>query len=95
MATSLVAALHAVSDTPITLVGGHDGIYEIAVDGDLIYANQGSCAQGFPSDAEVVNQIADRLGFEPPSALASTPVATSGDGPSCPLPAELDQRPTE
>lgn len=49
MATSLVAALHAVSDTPITLVGGHDGIYEIAVDGDLIYANQGSCAQGFPA----------------------------------------------
>ena len=82
MAASLVAAIHEGSDTPVTLVGGHNGIYEVAVDGETIYTNQGTCAAGFPSDAEIVGQIAERLGFEP--AQVSSAAAADCCGPAVP-----------
>jgi len=38
------------------LVEGHDGIYEVTVDGKVVFSNKGGCA-GLPSDEEVLRGI--------------------------------------
>ncbi len=80
-----MAAIHSVTDTAISLVGGHDGIYEIAVGGDVLYTNQGDCVGPLPSDAELVAQIAPLAGFDADPADGPVQMIDPGDGATCPI----------
>ncbi len=80
-----MAAIHAVTDTAISLVGGHDGIYEIAVGSNVLYTNQGDCAAALPSDTELVAQIAPLAGFDADPADGPVQMIEPGDGATCPI----------
>ncbi len=80
-----MAAIHAVTNTPISLVGGHDGIYEIAVGGTVIYTNQGDCVAALPSDTDLVAQIAPLAGFDADPADGPVQMIDPEDAATCPI----------
>jgi hypothetical protein len=49
----------AVKDTfgiPANLIEGHNGIYEVTVNGDIVYTNRGKCSR-LPTIGEVLKEI--------------------------------------
>ena len=43
------------------LVGGHGGIFEVSLDGDVAYSNRGT-GHGIPGDDEVIAALRGALG---------------------------------
>lgn len=56
MASSLAAAIKNKFGITARLTEGHNGIYEVAVNGTVIYSNQGSCSQR-PKEEEIFREI--------------------------------------
>lgn len=56
MASSLVARIREIFGISPNLVEGHNGIYEVAVNGQVVATNQGRCS-GIPSDEEILQEI--------------------------------------
>ena len=78
MVTSLAAAIESTLDLKVELIEGHDGIYEVSVDNEVVYTNMGQCSQGFPKDGQIVEQIGRLIGVTPDSRVSSSPVETNG-----------------
>lgn len=57
MASSLVAAIRREFGITAKLKEGHDGIYEVTVNGNLVYTNQSTCASGFPTNEDIFQEI--------------------------------------
>jgi len=56
MASSLVDRIREIFGISPNLVEGHNGIYEVAIDGKVVVTNQGKCS-GIPSDEEILQDI--------------------------------------
>ncbi len=57
MATILAAAIQDVFGTKPILVDGLDGIYEVSLNGNVIYTNQSQCSSGFPANEEIFLEV--------------------------------------
>jgi hypothetical protein len=88
MASSLAAAIEAKFGLKATLNEGHNGIYEVTINGDVVYTNQGQCSQGLPTDEQIFEEIGkytdplpdvDQKINMPSDSNDSTP----GEGSSC------------
>jgi hypothetical protein len=56
MASSLVARIKEIFGITAQLVDGHNGIYEVAINGNVVVTNQGKCS-GIPSDEAILQEI--------------------------------------
>jgi hypothetical protein len=56
MASSLVARIREIFGISPNLVEGHNGIYEVAINGKVVVTNQGKCS-GIPSEEEILQEI--------------------------------------
>jgi hypothetical protein len=56
MASSLVARIKDIFGITAQLVDGHNGIYEVAINGQVAVTNQGKCS-GIPSDEAILQEI--------------------------------------
>lgn len=65
MATSLAATIESAFDVKVTLVEGHNGIYEVSIGNEVLYTNGGQCSQGFPSHEQIIEQIGQFIGEAP------------------------------
>ena len=88
MATSLVVAIESALDLDVELVEGHDGIYEVSVDNEVVYTNMSQCSQGFPSSDQIVEQIGRFIGVTPKRLAPPEHQPEQEDGPACPLPVQ-------
>jgi hypothetical protein len=52
----LAARIEAEFGITPELIGGHGGIYELSIDGAVVYSNRGSCGQ-IPEDEELFREI--------------------------------------
>ena len=84
-ATGLVGAIHSVTDTAVTLIGGHGGIYEVQVGDEVLYTNQGSNPAALPSDADLVALIAPLAGFDAKPADGPVQMIEATEAASCPI----------
>ena len=86
MASSLAARIQAEFGITSELIGGHGGIYELSINGAIVYTNQSSCGQ-FPADEVIFNEI--RKLHDPISAEDKVEREGAGEitAPSCSLPA--------
>ena len=55
-----MAALHASIDEPVTLIGGHDAIYEVRVGDELVYTNESVCGREIPEAADLAALVIER-----------------------------------
>lgn len=86
MAASLAAAIKSGLDATATLVEGHDGIYEVSVENEIVYTNNSSCSQGFPSNELVVGKVGEAIGVTPAGESPSGLQADTAEGAACPIP---------
>lgn len=99
MATSLAAAIESALDLDVELVEGHNGIYEVSVDNEVVYTNMSQCGQGFPSADQIVEQIGRFIGVTPKRLAPSESRPEQEQSPACPLPIQspdvkiADQKP--
>lgn len=56
MASGLAARIKDIFGITAQLVDGHNGIYEVAIDGKVVVTNQGKCS-GIPSDEAILQEI--------------------------------------
>ena len=56
MASSLAAAIEKEFGIIAKLKEGHNGIYEVAINGNVVYTNQSACGQ-LPTDEEIFQEI--------------------------------------
>jgi hypothetical protein len=56
MASGLAARIKDVFGIIPQLVDGHNGIYEVAINGKAVVTNQGKC-RGIPTDEEILQEI--------------------------------------
>ncbi len=91
MATSLAAAIGSAFDTEVTLVEGHNGIYEVSIGYEVLYTNEGQCSQGFPSHEQIIEQIGQFIGEAPKQSPQSESRTDQDQAPSCTLPNESTQ----
>lgn len=56
MASGLVARIKDIFGISANLVDGHNGIYEVAINGKVVVTNQGKCS-GIPSDEAILQEI--------------------------------------
>lgn len=56
MASSLAAAIEKKFGITAKLKEGHNSIYEVAINGNVVYTNQSACGQ-FPTDEEIFQEI--------------------------------------
>jgi hypothetical protein len=56
MASSLAARIKEIFGISPQLVEGHNGIYEVAINGQVVVTNQGKCS-GIPTDEEILQEI--------------------------------------
>jgi hypothetical protein len=56
MASSLAARIKEIFGVSSQLIEGHNGIYEVAINGQVIVTNQGKCS-GIPSDEVILQEI--------------------------------------
>lgn len=87
MAARLATAIESALDLRVELVEGHNGIYEIALDNDVVYTNRGQCSQGFPDDIKIVELIGRSIGVTSKPQASPEPKADLEQAPACPLPA--------
>lgn len=60
MATSLAAAIENKFGTNVKMIEGHNGVYDVAVNGNLIFTNQGKCNQR-PKEEQIFDEIQKQL----------------------------------
>ena len=63
MATSLAATIESTFNIKTRLNKGHDGIYEVSVDGKIAYSNKSQCGRAFPSNTQIIEQISKLTGM--------------------------------
>jgi hypothetical protein len=56
LAARLAAAIEKTFGITAKLIEGHNGIYEVTVNKEIIYTNQGRCSQ-LPTDREILGKI--------------------------------------
>lgn len=56
------AAIRKALGIPVTLVKGDRGIFEVRLDGDLIYSKK-ECADQFPTHAAIIAMLRPRESF--------------------------------
>lgn len=56
MASGLAARIKEIFGIASRLVEGHNGIYEVAINGQAVVTNQGKCS-GVPGDEEILQEI--------------------------------------
>lgn len=56
MASGLAARIKEIFGISPQLVEGHNGIYEVAINGQVVVTNQGRCS-GIPTDEELLQEI--------------------------------------
>jgi predicted Rdx family selenoprotein len=56
MASSLAARIKEIFGTSPRLIEGHNGIYEVAINRQVVVTNQGKCG-GIPTDEEILQEI--------------------------------------
>jgi hypothetical protein len=56
MASGLAARIKDIFGISANLVDGHNGIYELAINGKVVVTNQGKCS-GIPSDEAILEEI--------------------------------------
>ena len=56
MASSLAAKIKEIFGIASRLVEGHNGIYEVAINGQVVVTNQGKCS-GVPTDADILSVV--------------------------------------
>jgi hypothetical protein len=56
MASGLAARIKEIFGITAQLVDGHNGIYEVAINGKVVVTNQGKCS-GIPSDEAILQEI--------------------------------------
>jgi len=56
MASGLAARIKDIFGITPQLVDGHNGIYEVAIHGQVVATNQGKCS-GIPNDEEILQEI--------------------------------------
>jgi hypothetical protein len=56
MASGLAARIKDIFGIAPQLVEGHNGIYEISINGKVVVTNQGKCS-GIPSDEAILQEI--------------------------------------
>lgn len=86
MATSLVAAIESAFEIKSTLIEGHNGIYEVKINDQVVYSNQSQCKEGSPGPEQIVDEIGRYIGVKPKlnNLLDVNPDQESA--PACPLP---------
>lgn len=60
MASSLAARIGDIFGISPQLLEGHNGIYEVAINGKVVVTNQGKCS-GVPSDEAILQEIRKHL----------------------------------
>jgi hypothetical protein len=92
MAASLAASIQGQFGIEANLVEGHNGIYEVAVNGNTIYSNQSTCSSGFPTNEEIFQGISAYVQpLETPMAVAVTENNMEDSAPFCPLSGTADE----
>jgi hypothetical protein len=56
IASGLAAKIKEIFGITPQLVEGHNGIYEVAINGQVAVTNQGKCS-GIPTDEEILQEI--------------------------------------
>lgn len=56
MASSLVARIREIFGISPNLIEGHNGIYEVTINGKVVVTKQGKCS-GIPSEEEILQEI--------------------------------------
>jgi hypothetical protein len=56
MASGLAARIKDIFGIAANLVDGHNGIYEVSINGKVLVTDQGKCS-GIPSDEEILQEI--------------------------------------
>lgn len=56
MASSLAARIEAIFGVTPQLVDGHNGIYAVSINGEVVVTNQGKCA-GTPTEDEILSEV--------------------------------------
>jgi hypothetical protein len=59
-ASSLAAAIENKFGTTVKLIEGHNGVYNVAVNGNLIFTNQGKCSER-PTEEQIIEEIQKQL----------------------------------
>jgi hypothetical protein len=75
----LAAAIKSAFDLKAELVEGHDGIYEVSIEGQVIYTNSSSCSQGFPDHGEIIERVSKATGLTPAESCQERQNTDSGD----------------
>jgi hypothetical protein len=88
MATSLAASIKDHYEIEPVLLKGHDGIFEVLINGDKIYTNNSECSV-LPKTIEILEKIHERGGSPIKPLSTITAQALSLDGAACPLPGTL------
>lgn len=86
MASSLAAAIQNEFGVIANLLEGHNGIYEVAVNGVTIYTNQSNCSSGFPSNDEIFQKIQVYTPALPGKQTTVDVSKTGNNAPHCKLP---------
>lgn len=64
MAVSLAASIKNAFGFTADLVEGHNGIFEVAIGGQVLYTNQKECGR-LPENEEILQKIREHLGYPP------------------------------
>ena len=82
----MAAALEAAFDIDVRLVEGHDGIYELTIDDDIVYTKRVKGWEGAPTERQIVEMAGRFLGLEPREQASSEPGTDDEQPPFCVLP---------
>jgi hypothetical protein len=88
MATSLAASIKDHYEIEPVLLKGHDGIFEVLINGDKVYTNNSECSV-LPKTIEILEKIHERGGSPIKPLSTITAQALSLIGAACPLPGTL------
>lgn len=64
MAASLAAAIKNAFGFTADLLEGHNGIFEVAIGGQVVYTNQKECGR-LPENEEILQKLQEHLGYPP------------------------------
>jgi len=74
----LAAAIEKKFGYTAKLKGGHNGIYEVTINGNVVYTNQGKCSQ-FPTNEEIIGDIRKYKDPLPGEDITTTEVSLSSN----------------
>ena len=81
----MAAALESALDLDVQLVEGHDGIYELTIDDEIVYTKRVKGWEGAPTERQIVEMAGRFLGLEPREQASSEPGTDDGQPPFCVL----------